>query len=97
MEVGAFLCRPGPTLLVSPASEVGLTRELTDLRYRFARPPESPEFADRRVHEADTNWWIQWLAPLEPIVDNLVRIEPEDVDRWLAERLANVGAWESET
>ena len=92
-EIGAFLRRPGPTLLVSPASEVGLTRNLTDLLCRFAQDPKSLEFADRGVYEADTDWWIQWPAPLDPAVENPVRIEPDDVNRWLIERLANIGAW----
>ena len=81
-------------MLVAPASEVGLTRSLTDLLVRFARNPQASEFAERRVLEADTDWWIQWPAPLDPVVENPVRIEPEDAERWLIERIANIGAWE---
>ena len=92
-EIDEFLRRPGPTLLVAPASEVGLTRTLIELLCRFARNPEASEFAERRVLEADTDWWVQWPAPLDPSLENPIRIEPEDPEAWLGERIARIDAW----
>ena len=94
VEINDFRRRPGPTLLIAPASEVGLTRSLTDLLVRFARNPQASEFAEHRVLEADTDWWIQWPAPLNPSVEDPVRIDPENPQAWLAERLARIDAWE---
>ncbi len=92
-EINDFLRRPGPTLLVAPASAVGLTRNLIDVLCRFAHDPESPVFATRRVYEADVDWWVQWPAPLDSAIENPIRIEPDDPDSWLEVRLANIKIW----
>ena len=95
-EIETFLGRPGPTLLVGPASEIGLTRGLVDLLCRFANDPLAAEFAERRVREADTDWWIQWPAPLDPVVEDPVRIAPGDERAWLDERLRRIKEWKAQ-
>ena len=94
-EINEFLHRPGPTLLIAPASEVGLTRTIIELLCRFAQNPEASEFAERKVFETDTDWWVQWPAPLNPSLENPVRIEPEDPEAWLGERIALIDAWKN--
>ena len=94
-EIDKFLGRPGPTLLVGPASEVGMTRRLVDLLCRFANDPLDSEFADRRVVEADVDWWIQWPAPLDPVVEDPVRVATRDEQAWLDERVRRIEAWKA--
>ena len=94
-EIDTFLGRPGPTLLVGPASEVGMTRRLVDLLCRFANDPLDSEFAERRVVEADVDWWIQWPAPLDPVVEDPVRVATRDEQAWLDERVRRIEAWKA--
>ena len=74
-DIIRFAQRPGPTLLVAPAQEVGLTRTLVDLLCQFARNPQAPVFATREVHRCHPDVRIRWLDPLpsgqeEPIFIN---------------------------
>ena len=93
-EIARFLQRPGPTLLVAPASEVGLTRSIVDKLVRFARNPAEVEFAERRVLELDTDWWMQWPASLDPTIEDPVCVRPENESDWLAAPVAEQNVWE---
>ncbi len=93
-EIARFLQRPGQTLLVAPASEIGLTRAVVDTLVRFAGNPAAAEFAERRVLERDTDWWMQWPAPLDPSVEDPVCVRPENESDWLAARVAEQNVWE---
>ena len=59
-----FLERPGPTLLVAPAQEIGLTRPAVDLLCWFAKHPNAPMFAVRGVHRLNPNMAMRWPDPL---------------------------------
>ena len=67
-----------------------------DLLCRFANDPLAAEFTERRVFEADTDWWIQWPAPLDPVVEDPVRIAPGDERAWLDERLRRIEEWKAQ-
>ena len=74
-DIIRFAQRSGPTLLVAPAQEIGLTRTLVDLLCQFARNPQAPVFATREVHRCHPDVRIRWLDPLpsgqeEPIFIN---------------------------
>ena len=59
-----FAQRPGPTLLLAPAQEIGLTRPLVDLLCRFAHNPLDPAFATREVHRCYPDIRVRWPDPL---------------------------------
>ena len=61
-----FLERPGPTLLVAPAQEIGLTRPAVDLLCWFARHPNDPMFAVSGVHRLNPDMTMQWPDLLSP-------------------------------
>ena len=82
-----FGSRRGPTLLVAPAPEIGLTREAVDLLCAFARNPGSHRFDLRGVLQLNQGNWIQWPSPLPPDQENPVAVFPEDEEAWEAERM----------
>lgn len=63
-DIIRFAQRPGPTLLLAPAQEIGLTRPLIDLLCRFARNPRDPVFAGRAVHRCYPDVRMRWPDPL---------------------------------
>ena len=63
-DIIRFAQRPGPTLLLAPAQEIGLTRSLVDLLCQFARNPQDPVFATREVHRCHPDVRIRWPDPL---------------------------------
>ena len=74
-DIIRFAQRPGPTLLVAPAQEIGLTRTLVDLLCQFARTPQAPAFATRDVHRCHPDYGMRWPDPLpgeleEPVFIN---------------------------
>ena len=74
-DIIRFAQRPGPTLLLAPAQEIGLTISLVDLLCRFARNPQDPMFATREVHRCHPDVRMRWPDPLpgeleEPVFIN---------------------------
>ena len=74
-DIIRFAQRPGPTLLLAPAQEIGLTISLVDLLCQFARNPQDPVFATREVHRCHPDVRIRWPDPLpgeleEPVFIN---------------------------
>ena len=74
-DIIRFAQRPGPTLLLAPTQEIGLTRTLVDLLCQFARNPQAPVFATRDVHRCHPDYGMRWPDPLpgeleEPIFIN---------------------------
>ena len=63
-DILRFAQRPGPTLLLAPAQEIGLTRPIVDLLCRFARHPADPMFVTREVHRCYPDWHMRWPDPL---------------------------------
>ena len=63
-DIIRFAGRPGPTLLLAPAQEIGLTRPIVDLLCRFARNPRDPVFAARVVHRCHPDYRMRWPDPL---------------------------------
>ena len=72
-DIIRFAGRPGPTLLLAPAQEIGLTRPIVDLLCRFARNPDDPLFATRDVHRLYPDWRMRWPDPLPPEREQPVR------------------------
>lgn len=68
-----FLERPGPTLLVAPAQEIGLTRPAVDLLCWFAKHPNDPMFTVRGVHRLNPNMAMRWPDPLPHGLEQPVR------------------------
>ena len=74
-DIVRFMQRPGPTLLLAPAQEIGLTRPLVDLLCQFARNPWDPVFASREVRRCHPDRRMRWPDPLpagleEPVFIN---------------------------
>ena len=63
-DIIRFAQRPGPTLLVAPAQEIGLTRPIVDLLCRFADNPRDPVFATRDVRRYHPDHRMRWPDPL---------------------------------
>ena len=78
-SIDAFLARPGPTLLVAPAREIGLKRQAVDLLCRFARAPLDPVFAVRAVHRLNPGMAMMWPDPLPPGLEGPVLVNRGDV------------------
>ena len=74
-DILRFAQRPGTTLLLAPAQEIGLTRHIVDLLCWFARNPRDPVFAVRAVHRCYPDRRMRWPDPLpggreEPVLVN---------------------------
>ena len=63
-DILRFAQRHGPTLLLAPAQEIGLTRPLVDLLCLFARNPLDPVFSVREVHRCYPDVHVRWPDPL---------------------------------
>ena len=85
-SVEIIAMRPGPILLLAPASEIGLTREMVDLLCAFAKAPHAGRFDGRAVHAMHAGRWIQWPWPLPPGQENPVTVYPANEESWEAER-----------
>ena len=65
-SIPRFLRRPGPTLLLAPTVQIGLTRRIVDLLCRFARDPGADEFAVRGVRRMYPDPAMRWPYELQP-------------------------------
>ena len=81
-----FVQRPGPTLLIGPDRQIGLTRPIVDLLCRFAEDPADPAFGLRCALSPDSYWWVQWPWPLPAGQEQPVLIRPDDEEAWRSQR-----------
>ena len=77
-DIRRFAQRLGPTLLVAPAQEIGLTRPLVDLLCQFANDPTGPMFATRGVHRCYPDRRMRWPDPLPSRLEEPVFMNFED-------------------
>ena len=83
-DLEKFLTRPGPTLIIAPDLNIGLTQSIIERLCRFAADPTRPEFlpgADRTPHQEHQNRWIQWPWPLGEHRDP-INVQPENEQDW---------------
>ncbi|MCY4155549.1 MAG: hypothetical protein OXE03_06160 [Gammaproteobacteria bacterium] len=73
-DILRFAQRPGSTLMLAPAQEIGLTRSLVDLLCQFARNPLAPVFVSREVHRCYPDVRTRWPDPLPAGLDEPVFI-----------------------
>ena len=78
--------RQGPILLLAPAREIGLTRQIVDVLCAFARNPNAGRFGGRAIHRFDSGRWVQWPWPLPPDQENPVSVLPDDEAAWEQDR-----------
>lgn len=85
-SVEVMSMRQGPILLLAPAREIGLTRQIVDVLCAFGRNPYAGRFGGRGVHRFDSGRWVQWPWPLPAEQENPVSVLPDDEAAWEQDR-----------